>query len=906
MSRPALTALAVLTLGASVSAQEVRRAVPVGEPEVRRAEPVAPEAPAGELTETPAEPLTPRAVPRPQPFLDTVREPEVRRAMPVAPEPTATPVPVATPVPGVRSKPSELDSATDTIPAPAGAPDTGAATTNAEPKPKPTPKPTPTPLPTPEIVTPPPATPVPGAVSTDAGQILLEYANGLYARKLYDMAAPEYERYLSSYVNGNERQAALFRLAECHRAQGNFNAAANAYDRLLGSYVTGDFVGPAAFRLADIYMERKEYATALPLFRKAIVRVKDRSVAMAARFYSARCLENLGQSIEARVVYEEIIAIKEENPYREASRIAAANLWTKSGRASEALKQYEALAKETDKPALRAESLVRAGLLRIELREPGKAAADLKAALEMPEVEPWRDVARLGLLRILYESGKYKDLVAQYEAAPDGFSAESLAEVTLLAANSYRQVGQHAKAVELYERIVAANPGTVFAREARYQRLASLYAAKDPRVVAEADAYLANDPDPLQRDQVQLLKAEALYRSQDYAGAAKAYASVDTRALTGTLQAEALFKLGWCYSQTNAPELAIRAYTDFLERFPTNKLVPTALAQRAAAYQQTKDFEKALKDFSSLIAKYPRTKERELALQQKALILGQQQENAAMAETFRQLLRDYPKSRAAAQANYWIGWVAFENKDYKNAPAPLEAARKLDKEQFFERATLRIMLSHYYLEQKKELAAEVELYLKQGTGKVPGEVLRWLGAAYLADKNFTAAETFLAALTSREDVALDDWLNLARGQTGADHAEAALKSIGVYLESAKDPYPRATGLLVKAEAQLKLGEFDSAKASAEQACTLQPEGRLNAEGRSLLGEIAMRRGNFDEAAKIFMSVSVVFDDPVITPRALERAAEAFAKAGDPAQSAKVINTLQSRYPEYPLKSTSTP
>ena len=58
-----------------------------------------------------------------------------------------------------------------------------------------------------------------------------------------------------------------------------------------------------------------------------------------------------------------------------------------------------------------------------------------------------------------------------------------------------------------------------------------------------------------------------------------------------------------------------------------------------------------------------------------------------MSEAFRQLLKEFPKSSVAAQANYYIGKAAFEAKDYKGAVAPLDAARQLNKEQYYNPAT---------------------------------------------------------------------------------------------------------------------------------------------------------------------------------------------------------------------------
>jgi TolA-binding protein len=198
-------------------------------------------------------------------------------------------------------------------------------------------------------------------------------------------------------------------------------------------------------------------------------------------------------------------------------------------------------------------------------------------------------------------------------------------------------------------------------------------------VVAKVDEFLNNQNiKPEKRDQVTLLKAEALYKTKQYAAAIPVYERLQNSDLSPALKADALYKQGWCHIQLGDNSGAAEAFGRFIINYPNHKSMPTALAQHGMALQQTKNLAGALQDFNQLIAKFPTAKERELALVQKALILGQQQDNTAMAETFRQLLKDYPRSSAAAQANYWIGWSAYESKHYKDAIEPLENARKLN------------------------------------------------------------------------------------------------------------------------------------------------------------------------------------------------------------------------------------
>ncbi len=73
---------------------------------------------------------------------------------------------------------------------------------------------------------------------------------------------------------------------------------------------------------------------------------------------------------------------------------------------------------------------------------------------------------------------------------------------------------------------------------------------------------------------------------------------------------------------------------------------------------------------------------------------------------------------------------------------------------------------------------------------------------------------------------------------------------------------------------------------------------MNAEARLLAGEVQLERGNFEDAGKAFMGVALLYDDATITPRALQKAAAAYEKAGKKAEAEKAAEQLRARYPEF--------
>ncbi len=740
----------------------------------------------------------------------------------------------------------------------------------------------------------------------------LRYANALFTRKLYDLARPEYQKYLDDYPGASGRANAYFSLGECERNLGHASSARTNFQKVLDDYGDSDFAGPAAYALAEMAFTHKDYATALPLFHRSAGKSKEAAVALSARYFEARCLEAIGHKDEACDIYQAVAEAKDPNPYRADARATAASIALSRGRKADALTQYAALANETQKPALKAEATVRAGLLAVDLAQPEKGKVDkamgekamtlLKKGRSLPEAGRWRALAQVGILRLEYQLGEFDQLAGDYQKILPNVPEEARAEVMLFAANAERQLGHAQEAETLYREIIDKYPNREEARDARYQRLINVYNSDPSTLPPEVDEFLATNPTTERADQAKLLKAEALYKQQNYPRAAPIYAELRASQLSPKLRTEAALKLGLCCIQMKDNAGIIEAFTYFVQAFPDSPQAPFAFAQRALAYQEDKNYDAELSDLNMILTKYPDAHEREAALQQKALILGEQQDTNGMIATFRRLLKEFPKSPVAAQAQYYIGKAAFEAKDYKTALTALDAARQLDKDQYYNLATVRIISSYFYLHNRAAVTREVDQFMSESPNAVvPGEILEWLGIQYYNEKNYVAAEKYLSALGKTDNPARvkpDFWFYLGDASTKLKNFDEAEQAFAKYLEKATDPAGKTKVLLALGAVKIAADKPDDAQKIAEQIMALQPEGRVNAEARMLAGDVQFERGSFEDAGKTFASVALLYDDPAITPRALQKAARAYQKAGKTDQADRLTRQLREKYPNY--------
>jgi TolA-binding protein len=321
---------------------------------------------------------------------------------------------------------------------------------------------------------------------------------------------------------------------------------------VLNDYADGEFAGPAAYALAEMAFADKDYAAALPLFHRSVGKSKEPAVALSAHYFEARCLEALGRKEEAANIYAEVAEVGNPNPFREDARITAASIFTARGRKIDALKQYEALASEAQKPALKAESAVRGGMLALDLVQADKGKVDkaladraealLRKGRALPEAGKFRAIAQAGLRRLQYQTGQYAQLLAEYKKEQGNLPEAAQAEVLLLAANSERQLGHSKEAETLYSQIIKKYPDREEAKDAAYQRLINVYNSDPSALVSAADEFLATNPTSERANQAKLLKAEALYKQQNCAEAVPIYEELRASQLSAKLRTEAAYK----------------------------------------------------------------------------------------------------------------------------------------------------------------------------------------------------------------------------------------------------------------------------------------------------------------------------------------------------------------------------
>ena len=782
-----------------------------------------------------------------------------------------------------------------------------------------------------ESVDPPPAVPVgpetrpatveprsapakPGADGRTPGvspeQTLFDYANLCYGQKAYDLAIQQYTEYLRTYPRGQYVQPATYRLGEAYYALSQITEAEKTYRQLVSTYRSGEWVGNAAYRLASLAYNKKSFAEAAGFFETAAGNTKQEKVKMAALYYRGRSLLEDGKGKLAYPEFQKLAKVRENNQFWERAALQVARMDEAAKRSEESLAAFQMLAREAVDPEVRGEALVKSGLIQSQTGKSEDAIASFQKAMTLKDDKSaeWRAIGRYGLIESFYKAGEWQKVAETYANTEAVQLSENLrAKMWLMVGNAQRSLKQYRRAIDMYLMIDQYYPSSAESAEAGYKRLVCLNELKDPSLPSVAEEVIDRiksiNPASEQIDLCRFLVAENYFVRREYKLAAKAYTAIRTDKVPENLRGPLLFRRGWSCAEAGDNTNAITAFSQFLDGEPKDPLVPEALAKRGMAYKAAEDLKNAQTDFDAIVARFPTSSVSELAHEQSGLVRGLRKDTQGMIDVFTEMLKRFPQSKAAGEAWFWIGSGLFDLRKWTDALPALAKSRELDAKSYDQEASLKIVLCYYYLQDVAMLAKAVEAERSKDNGdqRVPKQVYQFLGLKYFEQGDMNFATRYLALCSTPEkpdDTHPQIWYNLSESRLAIGLGEGALEAADHYLKAVNAPASKTKGMLNRARALYSLKRYDEASQTGNDALRLEPEARVQANLRMLLGDVAAAQGNFENAAQHYVLPSAMFEDPEITPLALWKTMTALQQAGKTEKAAEFQKDLARRFPKW--------
>jgi len=748
---------------------------------------------------------------------------------------------------------------------------------------------------------------------------LFKFANLLYSYGQYKEAQVKYTEFLAAHPESPNVEKAWYQIGDCYFNMDRLKETKNAFDTVITSWPNGRYAGPAAYRMAEITFNQNNFKEAIPYLQTAIKSFSDANLKLEAQFFLAHALQMANRNEDAIKAYQVVMNSKGATPFRERAELDLAKLLLDKGDSEAALKHFTTLAKTAKDPAIKDEAQFKAGILSLSSKDGATATAFLRETLKSSKNAQFKAEAQVALMLQAWEDKNYNGVIEYYSLAPLKTTGTARADLEMMLAHSQRHLKKYALAISTYGGVEQRFEGTSQSTEAGYRKLQCYYESGDKELASAVDRYVASqskiNPNVKYIDLALLLKAEALFAKGSYKESAEAYKNVRTENIQTRYAPARLYKMGWALTESKQFAEGIDALGQFVAAYPEHNLVASALAQRALTYQRMGNEDAALKDFQIIAKKHPDFENLEYVLRTTALIQASKKNWPETVSAYRELLEKFPDSTAKAEANYWIGSGLYAQGRYRECVPSLEKARELNKEEYEEKASLRIILATYNLEMKEQkhfdaLLEETNAYVIKGsTLPIPVEVYSYLGTKLFEKKDFKRAERYLLKVANyakplRTPYHIWDKLAQIRMQNGA--YEAAVTDLDNYLQHQHHPEPESRAYLDKAACHLQLAadgknkmeQLDKAKAAADEVLRLIRRGKLNSEARIVLGDISMAKNLPDEAAQNYVIVCEFGSDPDVVPTALDKIIKALESQGKTSEAKVYQDQLNARYPDY--------
>jgi TolA-binding protein len=762
-----------------------------------------------------------------------------------------------------------------------------------------------------------------GIVVTTSAAVRFDAAMAFFNGGEYGDAAIAFSGFISDYPPDRHREEALYRLAESYRHLDRPDDALAAYTYQVKSYPDGPLRIHAELQRGAILFDTGKFSDAIPPLQLASTK-GDGEVQQAANDLLGRCYLATQKEADGRTLLQALVDQQPPGKFAGDAAQALAELDDSQGKYTDALALWQkAFALSTD-PAVQALTSARGGWSALEAKQPDVAEKLFQTARTLNVPGDALKVADTGLLRILFNQKRYTEWLKVHDEATQSSSLLDTAKAEILYDLGQVQFAlkNWPEAVSAFDAYLAAFGDQDTAVTAAYQRFLAQTQIDPSKVVTDAEAYLKSWPKSPYRVRVQLLEVQELSREKKFTEALPLWENLATEpANPGWPHQEILLQLARTYDQLDNYPKAATAYQAYLDDLATHPAankhqvgdVIRVEARLAICLQKSNQLLAATDAWKTVQSQAPDgSKEQQMALESLGLIYARGGPSQAQAEveTFRKLLDTFPNSSLAPLAAFSVGDALFKNHDYAAAETYFLKARNADAKTWMQPATQRLILGAYgmkdydktvsFLKKYDTLAMPTDPQAKLAA-RLPAALFYWLGETARKTGKLNDAEIYYTRVTQHPDpgdLLGGAWWQLGEVQSQLKQWPAAVASYGNYRKIKPDAKDATVVILALGRAQLGAQNFDAAKALGEQALLQEPEGPNSAAARMLLGETAFAGGNYPEAARMFATLAVLFDDPKIAPQAISRAADSFEKAGDAKSTAQWRQKLKDKYPDF--------
>ncbi|MCM8776438.1 MAG: tetratricopeptide repeat protein, partial [Candidatus Omnitrophica bacterium] len=494
--------------------------------------------------------------------------------------------------------------------------------------------------------------PKPSTVSVPTDE-RFNFADGLYSRNMYDMAATEYENLIQAHPDHPRTQDAWFRLAECLFFLKRYEPAISRYQQFIQTFPSHKQVETARLRLGEILDQTGKKDEALRQFQ-TLTQSASPLVQRAAVYYAGKMFYEKQNWGEAEKQFRSLANVEGENPFAEIANYHLAEIAFRSERYEDATASFQKLA-ASEKPTLKQLGLFGLGKTSFHTKQYDQAAGFFRQASEIQANPDVSEDAFVNYLNALYESERYADLLESYGKIPMS-QPKRMISVKLLLANTYLQMKQYPEALKVFDEILTIPETTEKDREmAELGKLSTLLIQGQAGGALQAFSSMKQERSFF-KDRWISLEAEMMKKNGRLQEAVKLLDSLIQDFPESPYFKQALLNRGSIFLDLGKNEEARADFETFVQKFSDDPLTPKTLMNIIALDIKLGYWQDGVKDSAVFLEKYPQSPDTEQVLFQLGSIHLELGDYDKAFQTYERVFNQYPASAKKEEILFSLGY----------------------------------------------------------------------------------------------------------------------------------------------------------------------------------------------------------------------------------------------------------
>ena len=742
-------------------------------------------------------------------------------------------------------------------------------------------------------------------------QNAVDYQNGVQ----FDLAAEEYERFLTRFPKDPLVAKARYYLGVCRRELKQYDKAVAAFETVVKSHSDFELIQDAYLNLGVCHslLGSRDvpgaYAKAATTFAELAAKFPKGKYAAEAIFQQGEAEYQQGNKQEAIAAYVRLIKAHPEASQRPEALYNLGATHQELAQYAEAGKAYDLFLQEFSTHDLAPEA--RMGKAETLLQAGDFAAAETMFAevAKLPGF-PMVDHALSRHAVCLYQLGKVADAAAIYAKIAGASPQSAFAwDAALEAANCYHRAEKLTEAVQWYQKVIDSPSkrraeaahwlGRIYLNDKQYQKVVELNRKVLPDV--------GDDPFAVH---LQMNQADALYELPDSRPSAVAmYRKTATDHPQHEQAPATLVNAAFGALSLEQYDEALKDAAAFLEKYPGHRLVPDAKSVAADCHLMRREYDKAQRLYDELIEAHPDHSRHARWLVWRGWAIYRQKKYEQAIAALQPVVAQLKAPDHRAQALFVIGLSHFYLEQFKPATEALRACFQADPKwgqadealSFLSRAQLQTGQLAEVIKTVSQLTAAFPDSSHVPTAKFNLGLAQLNGKAYVE-----AAETYQNLIREHAGHPLirESHLKLGMSQRLAGKPAEAIKEIDTYLNGledlpAKDLPAKSDARFERGLAEVALKEFAKATKTFQQLLAEDP---AYAAADQVTYELAWALWSVpdgarrDEALAAFAEVAGKYPDSPLAPEANFRVGQAHFDQGAYDQAARAYAAARQKYP----------